>query len=519
VKQAPAILAVILACSAILSVYLSAFAQYRKRIPGAKEFGFLALTCALYSAGYAIEISRLDLPGMLMAIRVEYLGIAGMPTLFLLLAIRLQRARSPEFRLVAWLLLIPLATLLLVWTSGYHSFYYKDPHVEALGSYAVFKFTRGPCYAASAVYQTLVMISGFGILLVRSITASGKKRRQAVALAIGASLPILNACFYLFGINPAGVDSGPIALTLSCLIYGFALFKLGLFDLLPAARAIALDSINEGFLVIDQKGRLQDMNRAARSLPALASAKEGEPLPSGSPLADCIAALVESENGSRELSLPDSEGVTRRYEAKSYPVLENRAALRGTAILMSDITERSLLLEQLDTLARTDCLTGLLNRRSLLELGAKEIERSRRSRLPLGVLLADLDFFKSINDRYGHDAGDEALKAVSSRFNTILRSVDIFGRYGGEEFVAFLPGADMESSLAAAERLRDAIESSEIAYGDMEIKITASIGVHSQVAEESTRLESCLIHADMALYRAKESGRNRVCAFAISPRG
>jgi diguanylate cyclase (GGDEF)-like protein len=518
-NQAPTIFVVILSCSAVLSVYLSAYAQYRKRIPGATEFSLLALACALYSVGYAIEISRIDLPGMFWAIRIEYLGIAGMPTLFLLLAVRLHRNKATEFRVVASLLLVPLATLILVWTSEYHSFYYVNPHVGDLSSYAVFEFARGPCYAASAVYQTLVMISGFGIFLVRSITMSGRKRSQAIALAIGAFLPILNAFFYLFGINPTGVDFGPLSLTLSCLIYGFALFKLGLFDLLPAARAVALDSINEGFLVIDQKGRLQDMNRAARSLPGLGSAKEGEPLPAGSPLTGCIAALVENQEVSRDLSLTDSEGTARRYEARSYPVLENRAALRGTAILMSDITERSLLLEQLDTLARTDFLTGLLNRRSLLELGDKEIERSRRSGLPLGILLVDLDFFKSINDRYGHDAGDEALKVVSSRFNSILRSIDIFGRYGGEEFVAFLPGADLESSLAVAERLRAAIESSEIAYGDFDIKITASIGVHSQTAEESTRLESCLIHVDMALYRAKENGRNRVCAFAISPRG
>ena len=83
-NQAPSIFVVILTCSAVLSVYLSAYAQYRKRIPGATEFCLLALACALYSAGYAIEISRLDLPGMFWAIRIEYLGIAGMPTLFLL---------------------------------------------------------------------------------------------------------------------------------------------------------------------------------------------------------------------------------------------------------------------------------------------------------------------------------------------------------------------------------------------------------------------------------------------------
>jgi diguanylate cyclase (GGDEF)-like protein len=511
-KQAPAIVVIVLACSATLSVYLSAYARFRKRIPGAKEFGVLALGCAFYTAGYAIEISRFDLQGMLWAIRIEYLGLASMPIVFLFFTLRLLRDRAAEGRMVALLSVVPVATVALVWTSGCHSLYYVDPRVEDIGPYMAFAFERGPWYAVQAVYQICAMVAGFVVTLVLAATAEGKKRCQALTLAIGASLPIAEAFLYLFRAYSTWIDPGPLVLTASCLIYAFALFKLGLLELVPAARAIALDSISEGFLVVDSKGRLQDLNRAARSLPGFGSAREGEPLPSDSPLTGCVAALVESDEAIRDLSLVDPEGGTRRYEARSYPVLERKAALRGKAVLVSDITERSLLLENLDALARTDYLTGLPNRRSLLELGAREIERSRRSRLPLGVIMADLDLFKSVNDRYGHDAGDETLKMASSRFAAALRSIDVLGRYGGEEFVVFLPGADMESSRAVAERIRESIESSETKFGAATIRLTVSIGVLSLVAGEDTEMEACLTRVDEALYRAKEAGRNRVWA-------
>lgn len=504
---------ILLSLSSMLSIYLCSYATHRRRLPGAAIFSFLTLGCAFYSAGYALELSRIELGDMLWAIRIEYLGLATMPVLSFLLALRLLRERSLGPGIVCALLAVPALVLVLVWTSPSHSLYYADPRVSNLGPYAVFAFERGPLYAATAAYQTVMMSASLALFLARALRTRGRKRAQSAMLAAGGALPLVDAYLYLLRVYPDGLDPGAPTLSLSALLYAVALFKLGLFELVPAARALALDSIEEGFIVMDSKGRLQDMNRAARALPGLVAAKEGEGIPASSPLAGGLPPLVRGEGGCAELSLVDAEGRARRYEARSYPVLERRSVHQGTAILLSDITEKALLLERLDALARTDFLTGLLNRRSLVESGTREVERSRRDGSPVGVLIVDIDFFKAVNDDFGHDAGDETLKALSSVLAAALRSVDILGRYGGEEFVAVLPGADLAASLAAAERLRAAAAAAEIASGGRRIRITVSIGVHSQSAEAGTDIERFISLADEALYLAKQRGRNRVCAY------
>ncbi len=507
------ILVAVLSCSTMLSFYFSIYAQERKNSAGSKEFRFLSLGNAFYSIGYALELLCMDLPCRFWAIRIEYLGLATMPTLFILFTLSLLRDRPAGRKELYAFFVIPVITFICVWTAEYHELYYINPRILSGGPVAIFAFERGFYYKINAVYQTGIMVAGFVVLLILASRSIERKRLQAVTLAAGSLLPLVNSFLYMFEVFPQGIDTAPLALTAACIIYAFALSRLGLFELLPAARALAIDSINEGLFVIDPSGRLQDMNRAARSFPQFIDAKEGEYLPSGSPIAECITALIVSGQCSGEVSIVNSEGQTRHYEVKGYPVLNGNGSVQGTAVLVTDITERTLLIEQLNTLARTDELTGLLNRRSLLELGALEIERSRRLKVPIGVLLADIDFFKRLNDLYGHEAGDMALKVTSSLFLSAFRSIDFVGRYGGEEFVVLLPGADVYASLSAAERFRESVEAAEISYGSEIMRLTVSIGVHSQIAEEASNIEQMIGFADYALYQVKNGGRNKVCLY------
>ena len=167
-------------------------------------------------------------------------------------------------------------------------------------------------------------------------------------------------------------------------------------------------------------------------------------------------------------------------------------------------------MQMLSLQASTDELTGILNRRHLIKLGIHEIDWSRRNKLPLGVIMIDLDHFKLYNDKYGHAAGDEILIGVTKCFHDALRNVDILGRFGGEEFVVFLPGADFNTTAQIAARLKDRLENCKILIGKKNINITASYGIHSCVADVDTSIDEILRLADLALYHAKETGRNRV---------
>jgi diguanylate cyclase (GGDEF)-like protein len=157
---------------------------------------------------------------------------------------------------------------------------------------------------------------------------------------------------------------------------------------------------------------------------------------------------------------------------------------------------------QLDELARMDELTGVLNRRAF----------NRRLRdEPQGasgcVLLLDVDRFKRLNDQHGHAAGDAVLRAFAGTVTAQLRREDVFARFGGDEFSVLLPTADMDQACAVAERIRLAIETMEVDFGDLTLKVTASIGAAPLAGDN---LDHSLAEADMALYRAKSLGRNRV---------
>lgn len=164
----------------------------------------------------------------------------------------------------------------------------------------------------------------------------------------------------------------------------------------------------------------------------------------------------------------------------------------------------------LQRLSQVDHLTGLFNRRHFAELAEQELIRSKRTARPLSLMMVDIDFFKNINDKYGHDVGDKTLVKLSELFRVNLREMDIFCRWGGEEFILLLTETDIETAYAIAERLRKSIENSLIEVTDKPpVRFTISIGLTS-LKDESDTLDSIIKTADKLLYKSKKNGRNCV---------
>jgi diguanylate cyclase (GGDEF)-like protein len=156
----------------------------------------------------------------------------------------------------------------------------------------------------------------------------------------------------------------------------------------------------------------------------------------------------------------------------------------------------------------SDMLTGTYNRRRLVELGEQEIARAERYEQPLCLAMLDLDHFKGINDTHGHAVGDAALRHAAEAIKGRVRSYDHVGRYGGEEFVIVAPNTNLEGARRLAEAVREAVAKTQLSANGKMVPITVSIGVAQWLADES--LDEILRRADAALYRAKETGRNRV---------
>jgi diguanylate cyclase (GGDEF)-like protein len=161
--------------------------------------------------------------------------------------------------------------------------------------------------------------------------------------------------------------------------------------------------------------------------------------------------------------------------------------------------------------ATTDVLTGLRNRRRLLELARGELARARRSGGPVSIIMADIDLFKSINDRYGHPTGDQVIVSIAQCLQQCVRAQDHTARWGGEEFIVVLPDIDMHGAHAAAERMRQRIEELRVPTDAQPLRCTASFGVSEWKHGRGETFEQCLDKADAALYCAKQMGRNRVC--------
>jgi diguanylate cyclase (GGDEF)-like protein/PAS domain S-box-containing protein len=176
---------------------------------------------------------------------------------------------------------------------------------------------------------------------------------------------------------------------------------------------------------------------------------------------------------------------------------------------VQDISEQKRMRGELERLASTDGLTGLLNRRRVTELAERELRRRDRHAIDLAVLVVDADHFKSINDRHGPQAGDMVLRALGALLAAELRETDLLCRWGGEEFVALLIGTDLDGARRAAERMVLRCAGSEVTHDSGAIRVTVSIGVTACAPDEHD-FESVVERADRAMYAAKQAGRNTV---------
>jgi diguanylate cyclase (GGDEF)-like protein len=291
---------------------------------------------------------------------------------------------------------------------------------------------------------------------------------------------------------------------------------------ISALRAI-VDDLNVGIVLLDKEHRVQFINRAFRRFWRVPDAMVTSELTFvrlmyhgrgmkayavshdrlGEYVAKQMALIRTGEEGPLHIRLANGAVIQFRCKALSDG---------GRLLTYGNVSELAQHADALEQLASVDGMTGLNNRRHFHVLAESEWSRFKRYGRPLALLMIDIDLFKSINDSYGHDAGDAVIRSVAQILQNQKRASDIAARLGGEEFALILPEATLDSAMAAAERLRQLVADCVISFEDRPISVTISVGV-SACRADTAGIDELLKQADVALYEAKRTGRNRVCRF------
>lgn len=288
---------------------------------------------------------------------------------------------------------------------------------------------------------------------------------------------------------------------------------------------LIVDSLYDGLYLVDRNRVITYWNKAAEKITGF-SAEDVI----GKSCADHILTHVNAEGNNLCLGLCPlaesiSDGGSREAEVYLHhksghriPVLVRVSAIRdqnggivGGVELFSDISSKAaneLRIKELEKLAFLDNLTQLANRHYLNRELELRVEEYKRYSVPFGVLLMDIDFFKKFNDNYGHDVGDMVLKTVANTCISHSRPFDLYGRWGGEEFLCIIRNVNSKDLELMANRLRVLIENSYIIYNQEKLKVTISIGATTALAEDN--LDGILKRADTLLYASKNGGRNMV---------
>lgn len=282
------------------------------------------------------------------------------------------------------------------------------------------------------------------------------------------------------------------------------------------------ESLSIPVIIVDPSGKIQTMNHAASNILHAAAcpgasyysdSREAHALVAELPWIAGVYGRFLRNNDQKIINALCTNDENHFYHVSISGSLDISGKFSGAVVIIEDVTGQKKMERELERMATTDPLTGANNRRSFLQHMEKEFLRYRRYGQRFTLLMLDIDYFKTINDTHGHNVGDEVLMVLADESRKMLRETDIFGRWGGEEFVVLLPESNMRQALAIAERLRGHLAAIDLdARSASRLKFTVSIGVATTKKQDALP-DDIIGRADSALYLAKTRGRNRVVSY------
>lgn len=509
------------------SILIIAFYSWkRKKVAGAFPLFLLCLCSAIYSFGYGMEITSSSLFYVNFWSKFEYLGLSFVPALWIIQAHSLS-AKDKKISKVCIIVLfiIPALTCIFRFTNEYFHFMYANERLINNGYFYIISYEKCFWYYLYYVFFFGCMIISDVMYYKAFLKSSGLARRQLkIMICISTSVLFFEGLDQ-FQIVPLKMDYGAFIMFFVYAMFAYAVYPFDMMHIAPISREIIFDWVHDGVIVVDTDFNLKDFNYAAKEI-----FKSLDKSIIGMKIKFCTREAPEFEKLLKMWYKQDKKCSEESFKedvfefniARDENISYFKARLKalyykeykiGSTILISDITKEKNMVLELQKMARFDQLTEVLNRRYFLEVVSNELDKLA-GEVYLGIIfMFDIDHFKQINDNYGHQMGDYILKEMSSIAKNIIKNRGFMGRYGGEEFIGFLPKLYLKEAVSLIECIRSAFENYNFVYDNVAIKVTASFGVtecYRNKCGEKFLYKDLIKRADVALYEAKKNGRNQV---------
>ena len=476
-----------------------------------RTYFLLLIACVwLYVMGYLFEINSPTDESSFLTHMVMYTGACFVAPLFLLFVLDYTNYKIRKWWVVV-LIGLSAANFLFAVTSQYHELYYLSYWVEQSTMMTHFSFEPGPLYMPLHLVHYISVAIAVIILLRNFFRSNIQVKNQAPLLLIAGIIPVVSNVLFALRLNLfQGLNLTPLSMVLSIYLFYICITHFNLFNLIPLAAKQAIRSMRDIYIILDFNKCILDANPAAVEIfPELESSTGILTIDSIGGWPEALTqALDETEASHKNVEFSMDDKNSHHFRAGITPIY-NSGNLLGWLVLLHNVTDTVNLMIKLEQQATTDVLTGANNRLYFMEHAENRLAESKRNKKGFAILLFDIDKFKSVNDTYGHSAGDAVLKSTVYLIAELLRPYDLFARYGGEEFILALSNTDADRAQDVAERIRVAMEEHITEFESNKINRTVSVGVAIS-HDGSADLNDMIDAADDALYIAKESGRNQV---------